>query len=109
MLNVDFVAHRKDDVAVSLVEVAMSTLRHQHQLHFLEGLEEYAPYCLQPSLQPPSLSLGTALRGRWPTQHKPAALTGSLPQSLWLRICCGVLPVSFPCPACSSLVLWKGL
>lgn len=54
------------------------------------------PYCLQPSLQPPSLSLGTALRGRWPAQHRPAALTGSLPQSLWLRICCGVLPVVLP-------------
>lgn len=80
-------AHRKDDVAISLVEVAMSTLRHQHQLHFLQGLEEYAGILPPPSLQPPSLLLGTdggravatALRGRWPTQHRPAALTGSLP------------------------------
>lgn len=48
-------AHRKDDVAVSLVEVAMSTLRHQHQLHFLQGLEEYAGI-LPPALPAASLS-----------------------------------------------------
>lgn len=30
-------AHREDDIAVSLVEVAMGTQGDQRQLHFLEG------------------------------------------------------------------------
>lgn len=64
MLNVEDGAHRKDDVAVSLVEVAMSTLRHQHQLHFLEGLEEYAAV-LPPALPAASLSVsGHSLAGQ---------------------------------------------
>lgn len=42
MLDVEDMAHRENDVAVSLVEVAMSTQRHQHQFHFLEGSEEYS-------------------------------------------------------------------
>lgn len=34
---VEDIAHREDDVAVSLVEVAVSTQGHQRQLHFLNS------------------------------------------------------------------------
>lgn len=48
-MAVEGVAHREDDVAVSLVEVAMSTQGHQRQLHFLEGLAEHAVVQLTPA------------------------------------------------------------
>lgn len=54
-MAVEGIAHREDDIAVSLVEVAVSTQGHQRQLHFLEGLAEYAAVHLIPAFpQPPS-------------------------------------------------------
>jgi hypothetical protein len=53
---VEDIAHREDDVAVSLVEVAVSTQGHQRQLHFLEGLAEYAAVSLAPAFPTDSLS-----------------------------------------------------
>lgn len=50
------IAHREYDVAVSLVEVAMSTQGHQRQLHFLEGLAEYTAVSLAPAFPTDSFS-----------------------------------------------------
>lgn len=47
-MAVEGIAHREDDVAVSLVEVAVSAQGHQRQLHFLEGLVAYAAVHLTP-------------------------------------------------------------
>lgn len=58
-------AHREDDIAVSFIEVAMGTQRHQRQLHFLEGQGVWMGYIPSPSSSepPPStLLFGTGHR-----------------------------------------------
>lgn len=101
------VAHREDDVAVALIEVAVSTQRHQHQLHFLERLEECAavlPPAFPHSL--PLLSLGGP-RGwrsrfcRWPAQHRSGCSDSGSSPLIWAWICWG----DFLCPPTSFLVL----
>lgn len=109
VLDEEDVAHREDDVAVALIEVAVSTQRHQHQLHFLEGLEEYVAV-LPPAFPTASLSsLGAGWGGggwrsrlcRWPAQHRSGCSDSGSSPLIWVWICWG----DFLCPPTSFLVL----
>lgn len=117
-MAVDGIAHREDDIAVSLIEVAVSTQGHQRQLHFLEGLAEYAavhtPHSCLPH-SPPLLSLAQVAEGpssclyrQAAAQDKTTALASG--STLWEYSgskCSGVLPHSLP--LVSSAVSWGGL